>query len=215
MVGHDFGEEFYNKLSFYFGLKDEFEELGKVQDSFSAGLAKISAKIRNYEALLEADLQNASGPPPVGKKASAEPASSPSRTGPAIMEKTRGTSPLTTGTTSSPGSLQAEQRRKETSDLEIRLGQKWLLIVGLLTMVFGVGYFLKYSFDQGWVGPAGRVAMAYVWGIVFLIAGVAGGDLPQVVFEAVVQGNVTAPLARFTAPRLTAGLMRRRLRTKR
>jgi uncharacterized membrane protein len=51
------------------------------------------------------------------------------------------------------------------------LGQKWLLSAGLLTMVFGVGYFLKYSFDQGWVGPAGRVAAAYVWGIAFLIAG--------------------------------------------
>ena len=51
------------------------------------------------------------------------------------------------------------------------MGQKWLLIVGILTMVFGVGYFLKYSFEQGWVGPAGRVALAYVWGVVFLVAG--------------------------------------------
>jgi uncharacterized membrane protein len=40
-----------------------------------------------------------------------------------------------------------------------------------LTMVFGVGYFLKYSFEQGWVGPEGRVAMAYLWGIVLLVAG--------------------------------------------
>jgi uncharacterized membrane protein len=38
-------------------------------------------------------------------------------------------------------------------------------------MVFGVGYFLKYSFEQGWVGPEGRVAMAYLWGIAFLVAG--------------------------------------------
>jgi uncharacterized membrane protein len=60
---------------------------------------------------------------------------------------------------------------KKGSQFEVRLGQKWLLIIGIVTMVFGIGYFLKYSFEQGWIGPAGRVAMAYLWGIVFLIAG--------------------------------------------
>ncbi len=167
--GHDFGDELFNKLSFYFGLKDEFEELGKVQDSFSAGLGKISAKIRNYEALLEADLKNASSYPSSGKKTPVEPASA-SQTAP-TMEKTRGTPPPMSRETSSSGPLPSEQRRKETVELEIRLGQKWLLIAGLLTMVFGVGYFLKYSFEQGWVGPAGRVVAAYVWGIIFLVAG--------------------------------------------
>jgi uncharacterized membrane protein len=61
--------------------------------------------------------------------------------------------------------------RRSSSELEVQVGQKWLLIIGILTMVFGVGYFLKYSFDQGWVGPAGRVSLAYLWGIVFLVVG--------------------------------------------
>lgn len=54
---------------------------------------------------------------------------------------------------------------------ELQMGMKWLLIAGIVTMVFGVGYFLKYSFEQGWVGPAGRVASAYLWGIAFLVGG--------------------------------------------
>ena len=162
--GHDFGYELYGKLSFYFGLKDEFEELGKVQDSFSARLATIFVKIQNYEALLEADLGNAHASPAPGKKTAVEPA-------PTVTDRTRETVPVATGVMSAPGSITEERGRKDTSDLEIRMGQKWLLIVGLLTMVFGVGYFLKYSFEQGWVGPAGRVAMAYLWGIVFLVAG--------------------------------------------
>jgi len=54
---------------------------------------------------------------------------------------------------------------------ELQMGLKWILIAGIVTMVFGVAYFLKYSFEQGWVGPAGRVVMAYVWGVVFLVAG--------------------------------------------
>jgi uncharacterized membrane protein len=44
----------------------------------------------------------------------------------------------------------------------VRLGQKWLLIVGVAMTVLGIGFFLKYAFDQNWVGPAGRIALAYL-----------------------------------------------------
>jgi len=54
---------------------------------------------------------------------------------------------------------------------EVRLGQKWLLIIGIVVMVLGVGYFLKYAFDQNWIGPIGRVAMAYAGGAACLAVG--------------------------------------------
>jgi uncharacterized membrane protein len=54
---------------------------------------------------------------------------------------------------------------------EVKFGQKWLLIVGIVIMVLGIGYFLKYSFEQGWVGPAGRVASSYLSGMICLGAG--------------------------------------------
>jgi|CXWL01.1.fsa_nt_gi uncharacterized membrane protein len=57
------------------------------------------------------------------------------------------------------------------SSAELRLGQKWLLIVGIAVMVLGVGYFLKYAFDQNWIGPAGRVALAYAGGTACLVLG--------------------------------------------
>lgn len=56
---------------------------------------------------------------------------------------------------------QADSRMK-FPDFEMRVGQKWSLIIGIITLVFGVGYFLKFSFDRGWIGPAARVSMAYV-----------------------------------------------------
>jgi uncharacterized membrane protein len=52
-----------------------------------------------------------------------------------------------------------------TDEAEVRFGQKWLLIAGVVVTVLSVGYFLKYSFDQNWVTPAGRVGMAYLTGI--------------------------------------------------
>ncbi len=47
---------------------------------------------------------------------------------------------------------------------ELQFGQKWLLIIGIAITVLAVGYFLKYSFDKNWVGPAGRVGLAYLAG---------------------------------------------------
>ncbi len=52
-----------------------------------------------------------------------------------------------------------------TGTAEVRLGQKWLLIAGLIITVLAIGYFLKYSFDRNWIGPAGRVSLAYLAGI--------------------------------------------------
>ncbi len=54
---------------------------------------------------------------------------------------------------------------------EVRLGQTWLLIIGIVVMVLGVGYFLKYAFDRNWIGPVGRVAMAYAGGAACLAIG--------------------------------------------
>ena len=54
---------------------------------------------------------------------------------------------------------------------EAQFGQKWLLIVGIVIMLFGVAYFLKYSFDRNWISPAMRVLMAYGVGGTLLALG--------------------------------------------
>ncbi|UCE60310.1 MAG: DUF2339 domain-containing protein [Phycisphaerales bacterium] len=58
-------------------------------------------------------------------------------------------------------------------EAELRLGLKWMLIAGVVVTVLAVGYFLKYSFDRNWVGPAGRVALAYTGGLACLGLGEA------------------------------------------
>lgn len=54
---------------------------------------------------------------------------------------------------------------------ELKLGQKGLLIVGIVVMVLGIGYFLKYSFEQGWVQPPVRVLLSYLAGLGLLALG--------------------------------------------
>src|SRR5262249_15677590 len=55
--------------------------------------------------------------------------------------------------------------------VEVQFGQKWLLLVGIAITVLGLGFFLKYAFEQNWVGPAGRVVLAYLAATAFLGAG--------------------------------------------
>lgn len=58
-----------------------------------------------------------------------------------------------------------------TDGAEVRFGQKWLLIVGVAMTVLGIGFFLKYAFDQEWVGPAGRIMLGYLAAGAFLGVG--------------------------------------------
>lgn len=54
---------------------------------------------------------------------------------------------------------------------EAFLGGRFLLAVGALAFLIGVGFFLKYAFDNGWIGPSGRVAIGLVGGIGLMYAG--------------------------------------------
>ena len=52
-----------------------------------------------------------------------------------------------------------------TESLETRIGTHWLNRVGIVAVLVGVALFLKYAFDNGWIGPAGRIAIGLLAGI--------------------------------------------------
>lgn len=41
----------------------------------------------------------------------------------------------------------------------------WLNRIGIVAILAGVSYFIKYAFDSGWIGPAGRIAIGLIAGI--------------------------------------------------
>jgi len=57
------------------------------------------------------------------------------------------------------------------ADLEQRIGTRWVLIAGVITVMFAVGFFLKYAYDQRWIGPLWRVLIAAIGGFVALAIG--------------------------------------------
>jgi len=63
---------------------------------------------------------------------------------------------------------------KTRFSLEQRIGTRWILIAGIITVIVGVGFFLKYAYDSGWIGPTGRVVIAAFSGTCRL--GTGGSD---------------------------------------
>ena len=48
------------------------------------------------------------------------------------------------------------------------LGGSWLARIGVLALIIGVGFFLKFAFDNEWIGPTGRVILGIIVGLVML-----------------------------------------------
>jgi uncharacterized membrane protein len=66
-----------------------------------------------------------------------------------------------------PKFAQAAPRSSES--LEGTIGKLWLNRIGIVAILIGVAYFLKYAFDSGWIGPGGRVAIGLIAGIAVVV----------------------------------------------
>lgn len=58
---------------------------------------------------------------------------------------------------------------KAEADLESRIGSHWLNRIGIAAVLIGVSYFLKFAFDNNWIGPAGRVTIGLLAGIAVVV----------------------------------------------
>ena len=52
--------------------------------------------------------------------------------------------------------------------LENLIGGHWLNRIGILAVFIGISFFLKYAFDNNWIGPSGRVAIGIFLGALML-----------------------------------------------
>src|SRR5207248_1038497 len=48
--------------------------------------------------------------------------------------------------------------------LESKIGAQWLNRIGIVAVLIGVSYFLKYAFENNWIGPTGRIAIGLLAG---------------------------------------------------
>lgn len=159
-----YSADLYSKLSLYFGMRQEYDNLLQIRSNLSHEIDRQRKHFLFYEETLKGEMKalkfkhkpvnNATSTKETADQAIAEQTPHPNADIQQVSPE-QGTHP----------------KKDEPHSLEVRIGQRLLLITGVIITLLGVGYFLKFSFDKGWIGPAGRVALAYLWGISFLLLG--------------------------------------------
>ncbi len=56
-------------------------------------------------------------------------------------------------------------------DFEARVGKRWMTWAGAIVLFLSAAFFVKYAFDNNWLGPAARVALGVAFGVAMLLAG--------------------------------------------
>src|SRR5262249_33532341 len=79
------------------------------------------------------------------------------------------TTPLFQTPTSASPDFTQQLREKPRANLEDRIGGSWFNRIGVLCLCLAVAFFLKYAFDNQWIGPAGRVSIGVIIGLGFFV----------------------------------------------
>ncbi len=86
-----------------------------------------------------------------------------------------------------------EYRQKDVS-FEYAIAVTWLLRSAIIMIVTGAGFLLKYSIENSFLGPAGRVTLSLLFGIVMLISGI---KLLKGKYHTIAQGLIGGAIAIF------------------
>lgn len=71
----------------------------------------------------------------------------------------------------SSASFSASQTTRNNDALEQRIGGRWLNRIGVVILIFAAGFFLKYAFENYWIGAWGRIIIGFVAGVAGLALG--------------------------------------------
>ncbi len=64
-----------------------------------------------------------------------------------------------------PVAGKTQQRAERQSSLESQIGGQWLNRIGIAAVLVGLSYFLKFAFENNWIGPATQVIIGILCGL--------------------------------------------------
>jgi uncharacterized membrane protein len=132
------------------------------QDELAALRAQVASLTGRIYRLEQHTGIEATEPSPQLESSPAAPAPLPS---PPSVPTTPQLLPLVAGPSRDFGMTADNDKEEERDELENKIGTLWLNRIGIVATLIGVSYFVKYAFDNGWIGPSGRVALGLLAGI--------------------------------------------------
>lgn len=126
-------------------------------------LAELTARVHRIERNLGIDSE-----PAVETRPAIAPPPPPSKTSPANAISEKPASSLASHPYIPPR-IKTQVHAKGEGDLESRIGSHWLNRIGIAALLIGISYFLKFAFDNNWIGPAGRVTIGLLAGVAVVL----------------------------------------------
>src|SRR6185369_1986106 len=113
-------------------------------------IRSLELRLAGVEAALHRLIQERAAPPPAP-----EPVAEPSVVSP------RTPAPPPPRPVAAPSS----------ESVETMIGQKWVGWIAIVLIFVAAGFFLKYAFENRWIGELGRITLGVIAGVVFVWVG--------------------------------------------
>lgn len=137
----------------------------------SQGLSQILQELTARVARLEAAISPKSviAPPPAAAKPEVE--APPASTTPPLAPPPRAFEPPRQPVPPPPFSTISPARTLNAGELESIIGRRWLGWAAVALILFATAFFLKYAFDNRWIGELGRVTIGVTAGVTLATLG--------------------------------------------
>jgi uncharacterized membrane protein len=154
-------------ISRVYALEQRLDRLEKLLHARTAALEPASEPIKPPVAPTASATERPPAPPLAGPMVTSQPQSLPP-----VRPPSQPPFPAKSAAPSAPSAPTfatiAHSSATSSHDLESLIGGSWFNRLGILALIVAVCLFLKYAFDNNWIGPTGRVAIGVFLGAALL-----------------------------------------------